>query len=110
MKLKALLAVLAAAALYFALFGGEYSLFELYRLEEQREHEAAQLDEIRGEVERLRAQADSLESDPVTLERIARERYGMIRKGERLYRFTECSPRSGSQGSNGQDTTTACGD
>jgi len=84
-----LLVAVVAAAAYFALFGGEYSLFEVWRLERQREEEARELEVVRAEVEHLRARADSLEHDPAALERIARERYGMIRKGERLYRFVE---------------------
>jgi cell division protein FtsB len=47
------------------------------------------LAEVRAEVERLRARADSLENDSATIERIARERWGMIRPGERLYRFAD---------------------
>lgn len=95
MKLKITLTAMVAIALYFALFGGEYSLFEVRRLERQRQAEAAQLEELRGEVDRLRARADSLETHPASLERVARERYGMIKKGERLYRFVDCSDTGG---------------
>ncbi|HEX6937977.1 MAG TPA: septum formation initiator family protein [Longimicrobiales bacterium] len=96
MKLRDILplaAVLAAA--YFALFGGEYGLFEVRRLERQREAEAAELERLRADVERLRARADSLADDPAALERIARERYGMIRDGERLYRFVKAADTAG---------------
>ena len=45
---------------------------------------------VAGEaIDSMRAWADSLESDPATLERLARERYGMIKDGEVLYRFIE---------------------
>ena len=80
---------LVAGAAYYALFGGEYSLMEMRRLERERVAEANRLKETRNEVTVLRARADSLERDSATLERIARERYGMIRKGERLYRFVD---------------------
>jgi hypothetical protein len=53
--------------------GGEYSLLELRRVE----------------IARLRARVDSLENDSATIERLARERYGLIRPGERLYWFVE---------------------
>ena len=88
MKLRRLLlpATFGVAA-YFALFGGERSALEAWRLDQQREREAAELARLQAEVEELRAWADSLESDSVTLERLARERFGMIREGERLYRF-----------------------
>jgi cell division protein FtsB len=88
----------AAAALYFALFGGEYSLFALRRLERQQVREEAAVQTLRVEVDSLRARQDSLEHDPATIERIARERYGMIRKGEKLYRFTDCSAGPDSAG------------
>ncbi|HEX7051676.1 MAG TPA: septum formation initiator family protein [Longimicrobiales bacterium] len=77
------------AALYFALFGGEYGLLELRALDRQRRREALRLEELRHEVAGLRARADSLASDSATLERIARERYGLIKDGERLYRFVQ---------------------
>jgi cell division protein FtsB len=92
---KLLPALLGGAALYFALFGGEHGLFALRTLKRQKAREEAALEQVKAEVATLRARADSLERDPVTLETIARERYGMIRKGERLYRFTDCAPRQG---------------
>jgi len=45
----------------------------------------------RQQIDSLLALADSVESDPSMLERIARERFGMIRDGETLYRFAEPS-------------------
>jgi cell division protein FtsB len=78
-----------AGTVYFALFGGEYSLWDVRRLEKQRRDEVRQLEKARSDVKRLRARADSLERNPATLERVAREKYGMIRPGERLYRFAE---------------------
>lgn len=91
-------AAVIAAALYFALFGGEYGFFALRKLERQRMREEAAVDELRAVVDSLRAREDSLLNDPQTIERIARERYGMIRPGERLYRFTECLPPADSAG------------
>jgi cell division protein FtsB len=81
------LGALAIVALYFALFGGEYSVFEQLRLKHERTREAARLAALRAEVDSLRARADSLENDPAAIERVAREKYGLIREGERLYRF-----------------------
>ena len=80
---------LFAGAAYYALFGGEYSLMEMRRLERERDAEAIRLTETRNQVEMLKLRADSLEKDSATLERIALERYGMIREGERLYRFVD---------------------
>ncbi|MGQ0813715.1 MAG: FtsB family cell division protein [Gemmatimonadota bacterium] len=89
MKLRWLMVPLIAGAAYYAIFGGEYSLMEMRRLEREKTAEAEKLQQTRNEVTRLRSWADSLETDSATLERTARERYGMIRKGERLYRFVD---------------------
>lgn len=81
-------AVLILAA-YYAVFGGEYSLTELRAARAAEERERAELDELRRQIDSLYAWADALEMDSLTLERIARERFGMIRRGETLYIFAE---------------------
>lgn len=80
---------LLVLAAYFALFGGEYGLFEMRRVKRELDVERQRLEDARLEVERLDARADSLENDSLTIERIAREKWGMIRPGERLYRFEQ---------------------
>ncbi|HEU4453492.1 MAG TPA: septum formation initiator family protein [Longimicrobium sp.] len=79
-------AVLALAA-YYAVWGGEYTLFDLLRLGRDRREAESRLARARQDVDSLRAQAKRLEDDPATIERVARERFGMIRDGETLYRF-----------------------
>ena len=44
----------------------------------------------------LRGRVEALENDPQTIETLARERFGMIRDGEVLYRFAEESEGRGS--------------
>ena len=87
-------AALLGGATYFALFGGEYSLLELARIRRERALEAGRLSEARAEVGQRQAYADSLENDSATIERLARERWGLIKPGERLYRFDESPPDS----------------
>ena len=80
---------LLGVAAYYALFGGEYSFFELRAARADGRREAAELAERRRQIDSLRAWADSLDVDSTTLERLARERFGMLREGEVLYRFAE---------------------
>ena len=82
-------------AAYYAVFGGEYSIFELRAAKASVEIERTNLAELRLQIDSLRAWADSLEVDSATLERVAREEYGMIREGETLYRFVEGDTISG---------------
>jgi cell division protein FtsB len=78
---------LVFSAAYYAVFGGEYSAFELRSARAAVALERRTLAALEQQIDSLEAWADSLRSDPVTLERIARERFGMIREGEVLYRF-----------------------
>jgi cell division protein FtsB len=80
-------ALLLAVAVYYAVWGGEYSAFDIGRLHNQREAAAAGLDASRVQVDSLAALAQRLDSDRATIEAVARERFGMIRDGELLYRF-----------------------
>jgi cell division protein FtsB len=86
-----IVAMLLLAA-YFAVFGGEYSVFGLRRLASLEQERAAELAVTEAEIDSLSAVATQLESDPDAIEREARERYGMIRDGEILYRFHEAAP------------------
>lgn len=83
---------LLLAAVYYAVFGGEFSVFELGEARASLTVERAALVTVRAEIDSLQAWADSLQSDPVTIERIAREDFGMIREGETLYRFADTVP------------------
>ena len=74
---------------YFALFGGEYSFFEVRKAEKQLLERQAELPVVRQQIDSLRARVDSLENDDEALERFARERYGLVRDGEYLYRLSD---------------------
>ncbi len=55
-----------------------------------------QLEELQARVDRLSAQTDSLQevlwrlrNDPEFVEQVAREDYGMVKPGERIYRIKQ---------------------
>jgi len=93
---KLVLPTLLGLAVYYAVFGGEYSLLELRKARKDIEIKAQEVEQLRGQVDSLQAWADSLENDSATIERLARE-HGMIRDGEVLYRLTE--PNDSTEGS-----------
>jgi len=82
----AALAVLVAAVV-FALQGGEYSTRDLFKLERQVSLETAEVARLQGVVDSLTRAAVAIERDPRVQERVARESFGMIRKGEFLYKL-----------------------
>jgi cell division protein FtsB len=80
---------------YYAVFGGEYSIMDVRRARAARVAEEAEVERLRAENDSLRALVDSLANDPATLERLARERFGLIRDGEVLYRFAPADSAAG---------------
>ena len=82
----AALAVLAFL-MYFGIQGGEYGTTDLVALRRQEASERAQVQRLRVVVDSLQKEAVAIEHDLRTQERVARERFGMIRRGELLYRL-----------------------
>ncbi len=85
---RLILPALIGLAVYFALFGGEYSVFEVRRVRAENLELEQRLTELKWANDSLRTWAEALDTDSATIERLARERYGMIRGGEVLYRIT----------------------
>jgi cell division protein FtsB len=75
------------AALYFALQGGEYGTLDLLQLRREEAQERANVDSLHRTVDSLSRFATAIERDPRMQERVAREKFGMLRKGEFLYRL-----------------------
>ena len=90
MRLRWALAIaFLLGALYYAFLGGDYGYFDVRRLQKERTTEEARVQTLQKQVDELKSRADSLQNDSATIERIAREKYGLIRPGERLYRFVD---------------------
>jgi cell division protein FtsB len=89
-KQRLVMTLALVGALYYAIQGGEFRTTDLFR---QRAREQGLLDtiaQLRRDVDSLRAFRRALETDPAVQERVARERYGMV-KGDHeiVYRFIE---------------------
>ena len=76
-----------AFALYFAIQGGEYGSTDLLELRRDEAGEQAEVARLERVVDSLARVAKAIEEDPRTQERVARESFGMIRRGEFLYRL-----------------------
>jgi len=77
------------SALIFALGGGEYGTLDWLELRRQERAEQKTIAELTAEVDSLKRFAKAVETDRRVMERIAREEFGMIRKGEFLYRLQQ---------------------
>jgi cell division protein FtsB len=76
-----------AFALYFAVEGGEYGTSDLLELRREVAREEAEVKRLNRVVDSLTRAAHAVERDPRTQERVARESFGMIRRGEFMFRI-----------------------
>jgi cell division protein FtsB len=87
---------LGVVAVYFAVQGGEYSTKDLYVLKRRTAVVTRQTDSLQHQVDSLGRFLRLVKSDSATMERIAREEFGMVRGNkEILYRFGDASGTSG---------------
>lgn len=84
---RGLLAGVFLLAGYYAVFGGVYSVFDIREMKIERETIVDRLDSLIALTDSLVQRGDSLESDDLAIERVAREEHGLIREGEVLVRF-----------------------
>src|SRR5205807_80735 len=70
-----------------AVQAGEYGTVDWLKLRRQLIQERRAVRDLEVEVDSLARLARALESDPAAQERAAREQFGMIRRGEILYRL-----------------------
>jgi cell division protein FtsB len=73
----------------FGAFGGEYRSIDYWRLKGDVRQIESDIADLERAIDSLAAYADSLETDSATQERVARERFGMLRPGEILYRLAD---------------------
>ena len=65
---------------------GDHGLLQLYKLKRDRAKVQAQISQLRKERERVMVEKNRLENDIQYLEKLARERYRMVKPGEKVYK------------------------
>ena len=70
---------LIAVAVYFAVQGGEYSTRDLYVLNRRTGNITREVDSLQRQVDSLARYLKLVKSDSATMERLAREEFGMVR-------------------------------
>lgn len=78
---------LFGAYLMFFLVFGRMGLVAHLRLKEDAARIETEIARVEGEIDVLSARAEALGRDPHTIERIARERLGMVRPGDTVFLF-----------------------
>ena len=84
-RLIGIAAAVVLAGLAFQ--AGEYGTLDWLKLRSQLAEERRAVRDLERQLDSLQRLARELETDPAAQERAAREQFGMIRKGELLYRL-----------------------
>ena len=85
--------VLVVLAVSFAVYGGQ-GLTRVWTLKQDVESLEREVGALRVETAQLTDEVNRLRTDPDVIERIAREKLGLVRPGERIYKLP---PASGSR-------------
>ena len=83
--IRGIIFLLCVTLLIIFIFG-DHGLLQLYKLERERAKVQAQIAQLRKERERVMVEKNRLENDIQYLEKIARERYRMVKPGEKVYK------------------------
>jgi cell division protein FtsB len=68
---------------------GSRGTIQLYKFTKQKQDLEKEINELEGEKEKLEKMKSDLESDPEYIEKIAREKYKMKKKEEKVYEIVE---------------------
>ena len=79
-----IIGVLSAIVIAFVMFSS-HGLMSRWRLTAERENLNSEIGYLRLQEDSLRSLINRLEHDTIEIERLARERYGYIRPGEKVY-------------------------
>ncbi|RKZ07186.1 hypothetical protein DRQ05_03535 [bacterium] len=79
---------------------GDVGLINLLSAKRRIEKLEKKIADLKAENEALNKKIAKLKSDPFEVEKVARERYGYIRPGDKVYRFITL-PNDGNQSSKG---------
>ncbi len=80
-----LVAGVIVPALLFMIFSNR-GILRRISLESEKRAVLETLRQTQAEQQQLQAQSRALDSDPKAIEKVAREKYGMIKEGETVYR------------------------
>jgi cell division protein FtsB len=78
--------VVAVPILAFMMFS-EKGIVTHLKLQSQKEEMLVKVQKAQDEQRRLQQLSQSLDSDPAMIEKVAREKFGMIREGETVYKI-----------------------
>jgi cell division protein FtsB len=92
-KLRAILFLMALLLLGYLYMAGDYGFVRIFSLWKEKRDLQMEIKKIETKTIDLKVEKQKLTSDHDYIERIARERYGMVKKGEKIYKFVQKEPK-----------------
>jgi len=86
--------VFAVAVVLFFILLNRHGLLRLYRLRAEQERLEAEIAMLQVQAVRLRQETASLQIDLAYIERLAREKYRMVKRGEKVFRVMQNNRQS----------------
>ncbi|MBC8399921.1 MAG: septum formation initiator family protein [Candidatus Marinimicrobia bacterium] len=90
--------ITSAVILLIIFFFGDHGLYQLYRVRSEREQIKREIEHLRTERIRLEGKKQQLENDFEYIERLARERYRMAKKGEKVFKVIDTTQQKRGKG------------
>ncbi len=72
----------------YVLFGS-HGVLQRLRLQYEKQELEQMIKDAEAETKRLQAESKALDGNPKAIEKVAREKYGMIREGETVYKVNK---------------------
>ena len=84
--------IIGALMLLIIFFFGDHGLYQLYLLRSERSEIQATITALREKKQTLEAEKNKLKTDSKYIEQLARERFRMAKKGEKVFKVIERKP------------------
>ena len=68
---------------------GDHGLIKLYKIKNQRKNVQNHITQLRKEREKKKEEKNKIENDLEYIEKIAREKYKMVKPGEKIFKIIE---------------------
>ena len=81
--------VIGSLILLIIFFFGDHGLYQLYQLRSEKAKIQSTISSLRNKKQLLEQEKNKLSSDPKYIEQLARERYRMAKKGEKVFKVIE---------------------
>jgi cell division protein FtsB len=85
-KIKVVLFLLVLTFLVYRFCAGPYGFFQIHSLKQEKKNLSHESCMLKAEIVDMEIEKNRLQNDPFYLEKQARERLGLIKEGEKVYR------------------------